>query len=306
MLRYIAKRLLGMIPVLLIISSLTFFMIHKAPGGPFSKDKQVSPEVLKNIEKHYWLDRPIPVQYLHYMGNVLKGDLGPSFKYPSRTVNELIADSFPVSLELGCYALLFAMFVGVILGSLASLRPNTIFDYAPMSLSMIGICAPTFVIGPILVLVFGNYFKWFNTGGWDSARDKVLPVITLGLYYCAYIARLSRGGMLEIMNQDFIRTARAKGASTFRVIVLHAMRGGVLPVVSFLGPAAAGIITGSFVVEKIFRIPGLGRFFVESAFGRDYTMMMGTVLFYAFFVILFNLVVDVVQTWLNPKITIDS
>jgi oligopeptide transport system permease protein len=217
-------------------------------------------------------------------------------------VNELIGAAFPVSLELGCYALAIALAVGLTAGVIASFRPNAATDYVPMSLAMVGICVPTFVMGPLLLLVFGIGLSWFNVSGWDNARDKVLPALTLGLYYAAYVARLTRGGFLEILSQDFIRTARAKGAGPVRILLRHALRGGILPVVSFLGPATAGLISGSFVVEMIFQIPGLGRFFIQSAFNRDYTLVLGTVLFYAMLIVLLNLAVDVLQAWLNPKV----
>jgi oligopeptide transport system permease protein len=207
-----------------------------------------------------------------------------------------------VSLELGCYALAFALTFGLIAGIIASLRKNTLSDYIPMSLATMGICLPTFVTGPLLILVFGIALGWYNTSGWDFPSDRVLPAITLGLYYTAYVSRLARAGMLEILNQDFIRTARAKGASEWRVVWRHSMRGGLLSVVSFVGPAISGLVTGSLVVETIFQIPGLGRFFVMAGFNRDYTMVMGTVLFYAALIILMNLLVDIVQVWLNPKL----
>ena len=302
MFRFITKRLLETIPVLLVIATLTFFMVRLAPGGPFTAEKTIPPEIQKKIEAFYGLNKPLFQQYLDYMGNLLKGDLGPSFKYATWSVNELIWSAFPVSLELGCYGLAIALLVGLCAGIIASLRPNTLTDHVPMSLAMLGICVPTFVLGPLLILVFGLALGWFNASGWDSARDRVLPAITLGAYYAAYIARLGRGGMLEILNQDFIRTARAKGAASTRIIFKHALRGGLLPVVSFLGPATAGIITGSFVVETIFQVPGLGRFFVTAAFNRDYTMVLGTVLFYAVLIIGLNLVVDIVQVWLNPRL----
>ncbi len=302
MFRFILRRLLETIPVLFIIATATFFMMRAAPGGPFDAEKKMSKEVRENIEKHYGLDKSLPQQYVSYLKNLLRGDLGPSFKYPNRSVNELIADSFPISLELGLWSLLTALVFGLLAGIIASLKQNSALDYFPMSLAMLGICVPTFVMGPILILVFTLNHDWFNASGWFFPRDRILPSLTLGAYYAAYVARLSRGGMLEILNQDFIRTARAKGASLPRIVFKHSLRGGLLPVVSFLGPAIAGLLTGSFVVESIFQIPGLGRFFVTSAFNRDYTMVMGTVLFYATLIIFLNLVVDVVQVWLNPKL----
>lgn len=302
---FIARRLLQTIPVLFIVATMTFFMVRLAPGGPFTAEKNVPAEIRRNLEAHYGLNQPLWRQYLDYLGNLLHGDLGPSFKYSNRTVNELIADAFPVSMELGCYALAVALALGLTAGIIASRRPNSLTDYAPMSLAMIGICVPTFVMGPLLILAFGLGLGWFNASGWDFPGDRVLPALTLGGYYAAYVARLTRGGMLEIMHQDFIRTARAKGATDGRILVRHALKGGLLPVVSFLGPAVAGLVTGSFVVETIFQIPGLGRYFVQAAFNRDYTMVLGTVLFYATLIILLNLVVDILQIWLNPRLRYD-
>ncbi|HTB81736.1 MAG TPA: ABC transporter permease subunit [Opitutaceae bacterium] len=302
MLRFIARRILETIPVLFIIVTATFFMIRFVPGGPFTAEKVVTPEILRNLEAHYGLNKPLWHQYLDYLGSLLHGDFGPSFKYPNRTVNEIIADKLPTSLELGLLSLGVALGLGLTAGVLAAVKRNTWLDYAASGLAMTGICVPTFVMGPVLVLLFAIKFGWFNASGWYSPIDCVLPSLTLGFVYAAYIARLTRGGMLEVLNQDYIRTARAKGASEIRVIFRHALRGGLLPVVSFLGPAIAGILTGSFVIETIFQIPGLGREFVNSAFNRDYTLVLGTVLLYAVFVIALNLVVDVVQVWLNPKL----
>lgn len=305
MFRFIARRLLETIPVLLIIITATFFMIRFVPGGPFTSEKAVSPEIKANLEAHYGLDKPLYQQYFDYLGSLMKGDFGPSFKYPNRTVNEIIADKLPVSLELGLTSLAVALVLGITLGVLAAIKRNTWMDYLSSSIAMTGICIPTFVLGPLLVLVFAIHLGWFNASGWYTSYDRVLPAATLGLVYSAYVARLTRGGMLEILNQDYIRTARAKGASEFRVIFRHALRGGLLPVVSFLGPAIAGILTGSFVIETIFQIPGLGREFVNSAFNRDYTLVLGTVILYASLIIILNLVVDVVQVWLNPKLKFD-
>ncbi len=303
MLRFIARRLLETIPVLFIILTATFFMIRFVPGGPFTAEKAVTPEVMRNLERAYDLDKPLWQQYARYLRNVvLHGDLGPSFKYPNRTVNEIIADKLPVSLELGAEALLIALVVGLTLGVLAAVKSNTWIDYVCSSTAMIGICLPTFVLGPLLVLLFAIRLGWANASGWYGPVDRVLPCLTLGCVYAAYIARLTRGGMLEVLHQDYIRTARAKGAGQLRVIFKHALRGGLLPVVSFLGPAIAGILTGSFVIETIFQIPGLGREFVNSAFNRDYTLVLGTVILYAALIIALNLVVDVVQVWLNPKL----
>lgn len=302
MLKFILRRLLETIPVLFMVATMTFFMLRLAPGGPFDGEKKVEASIEANLKAHYGLDKPLLVQYGSYLKNLLKGDLGPSFKYANRTVNELIGEALPVSLELGFYALCIALVIGITIGVIASLKPNSWSDYVPSSLAMVGICLPTFVLGPLLILTFALKFEMFSATGWEFARDRVLPSITLGGYYAAYVARMTRGGMLEVLTQDYIRTARAKGASGARVLFKHAMRGGLMPVISFLGPAAAGLISGSFVIETIFNIPGLGRHFVTSAFNRDYTMVMGTVLFYATLIILLNMVVDILQVWLNPKL----
>jgi oligopeptide transport system permease protein len=301
MLRFILRRTLQMLPVLVVIATLTFFMIRLTPGGPFDKEKATTPEIRKAIEAAYGLDKPLWVQYGIYMKQLVTGEL-VSYKYANRTVNELIWDAFPVSAELGLISLAIAIVIGVTAGFIAALRKNTIFEYSAMSLAMLGICLPTFVLGPILMLIFALHLKWFNAIGWDFPRDRLLPALTLGLYFAAYIARLTRGGMLEILNQDFIRTAKAKGAAMRRIVFLHALRGGISPVVSFLGPATAGIITGSFVIETIFQIPGLGQFFITSVTNRDYTLVCGTVVFYAALIVVFNLIVDIVQVWLNPRL----
>ena len=303
MIRFILRRLLQSIPVILIVATVTFFMVRLAPGNPFDTERATTPEIRKRLEAHYGRDKSLPAQYAAFMKNlILHGDFGPSTKYPNRKVTDIIMESFPVSLQLGCYALMIALLLGLPAGVIAALRSNTVSDYVPMALAMIGICLPTFVIGPLLILIFGLMLGWFNASGWFFPSDRVLPALTLGCFYAAYVAKLARGGMLEIMNQDFIRTARAKGASPTRVIFKHALRGGLLPVISFLGPAAAGIVTGSFVVERIFQIPGLGQYFVTAAFNRDDGMILGTVIFYATLIITLNLVVDVLQVWLNPKL----
>ncbi len=305
MVRFILRRILQTIPVLWAVATLTFFMLRLAPGGPFSDERAVSPEVQKALEVHYGLDKPLLVQYGEYLLNLVKGDLGPSFKYPGRTVNEIIQIKFPKSMELGIYSMSIALVFGLTLGVVASLKPNSLLDYVPSSLSMVGICLPTFVLGPLLVLVFALKLKWFPYPGWDGPAYKVLPSATLGFFYAAYIARLTRGGMREVLTQDYIRTARAKGAAARIVILRHALRGGILPVVSFMGPAFAGLVAGSFVIETIFNIPGLGKDFVTSAFNRDYTMVLGLVVFFATLIVVFNTIVDVVQVWLNPKLKLE-
>jgi oligopeptide transport system permease protein len=280
-------------------------MVRFVPGGPFTAEKAVTPEILRNLEAHYGLDKPLWRQYLDYLSSLARGDLGPSFKYPNRTVNEIIFDKVPVSAELGSISLAVALVLGIGLGTLAAIRRNTWVDYVASSFGMIGISIPTFVVGPLLVLALAIHLGWFNASGWYGPADRVLPALVLGIAYAAPISRLTRGGLLEVLNQDFIRTARAKGASEFRVVTRHALRGGLLPVVSFLGPAVAGILTGSFVIETIFQIPGIGREFVNSAFNRDYTLVLGTVILYAVLIMALNLAVDIAQAWMNPKVRLE-
>lgn len=302
---YIVRRLIGMAPVLFIIATVVFFLVRLAPGGPFDAERRISEEVMRHLRMHYNLDAPLHEQYLSYMGNLLQGDLGPSFRKPTHTVAEWIALRFPVSLELGVYALIIALLFGLAAGVVASLRPNSWLDHVPMAFAMTGICIPNFMLGPLLVLVFALWLGWLPVAGWDSAASKILPSVTLGAAYAAYIARLSRGGMLEVLRQDFMRTARAKGMREGAVVLKHGLWGGMQPVVSFLGPAAAGLLTGSFVVEMIFQVPGLGREFVQAAFNRDYTMILGTVLFYSLLILVFNLLVDIALAWLDPRVTYD-
>ncbi|MFW5883727.1 MAG: ABC transporter permease, partial [Verrucomicrobiota bacterium] len=249
----------------------------------------------------FGMDQPLFAQYLTYLGGLLRGDFGQSYVYLGQSVNEIIGQTAPVSFELGLWALLVALGLGVPVGIVAAVRKNTPADYLPMSAAMVGICLPTFVIGPILALVFGVQLGWFSVSGWFGPGDRVLPALTLGLAYAAWFARLTRTGMLDVLSQDYIRTARAKGLPERRVILKHAIKGGLLPVIAYMGPALAGIISGSFVVETIFQIPGLGRQFVQSALNRDYTLILGTVIFFAALIILLNLLVDIVLTLLNPR-----
>ena len=302
MLLIFLKRVLAAIPVLIIVASLTFFLVRLAPGGPFDSDRAVSDEVLINLQEAYNLNAPLSEQYFDYMSGVVVGDFGPSFRYPGRGVSEMIFTGLPVTLELALYSILIAVLVGIFSGVLAALKRNTLLDFIPMAIAMIGICVPTFLMGPLLVLIFGINLEVLPVSGWGNLPgDKLLPSITLGFAYAAYIARLSRGGMLEILGQDFIRTARAKGLSERVVVAKHAMQGGLIPVVSFLGPAVAGLLAGSFVVETIFQIPGLGRFYVEAAFNRDYTMILGTTIFFSSMIVFFNLLSDMAVMFLNPR-----
>ena len=302
MLNILFKRILIALPVLIIVATITFFLIRFAPGGPFDADKSLPPQVLENLNEIYNLNAPLWQQYLDYMTGIFVGDFGPSYRYPGRTVTEMIATGLPTTFELAFYALLMAIVLGILAGVIASFNRNTFLDYFPMSIAMLGICVPTFLLGPVLSLIFGVELRLLPVSGWGlQPGDKLLPSITLGFAYAAYIARLSRGGMLEIFGQDFIRTARAKGLSEFQVIFKHAMQGGLIPVVSFLGPAIAGLLGGSFVVETIFNIPGIGRFYVEAAQNRDYTMIMGTTILFSAMIIFFNLLSDLAVLILNPK-----
>ena len=299
----ILRRIGIAIPVLLTVITLTFLMVHSAPGGPFDEERAVSPEVLIKLNEKYNLDQPLSVQYFDYLSGILVGDFGPSFRYPGRSVTELISIGLPVTFELALYSILFALAVGLLAGILGALKPNTPLDYIPMSTAMIGICIPSIILVPSLILIFGIWLEWVPVSGWGyMPGDKLLPTLTLGTAYAAYCARLTRGGMLEILNQDFIRTARAKGLSETRVVIVHALRGGLTPVIAFLGPAMAGLLAGSFVVETIFGIPGLGRFYVEAAFNRDYTMILGSSIFFSFLIIFFNLISDLVAAALNPRL----
>ncbi len=303
MFRYILRRIFGMIPVLWIIATATFFLIRVAPGGPFDAEKQVPEEILKNLEAKYHFDEPLYAQYFRYLGNLVQGDLGPSFRYANRTVNEIIGETFPVSATVGFAGLVYALLLGVLSGALAASKPNSARDYIPMTLSMIGICMPSFVIGPLLTLVFAIHLGWFNVSGWNEAKDIVLPAITLGTIYAAYFSRLTRGGLLEVVRQDYIRTAHAKGLRGWVIMLRHTLKGGLLPTVSFLGPAVTFMLTGSMVVELIFNIPGLGRFFVQSALNRDYTLVMGTVIFLALLIVVMNLLVDIAYAVLDPRVS---
>lgn len=303
MIQLILKRLLTYIPVLLVVVIITFLMIYAAPGGPFDAERVASPEIIEKLNEAYDLDKPIHVQIYKYLYNAIQGDFGPSFKYPGRTVSELIMSGLPTTIELALYSILFAIFLGVISGLLASLNPGKILDIVPMSISLLGICIPSIILGPVLVLIFGIWYEALPVYGWgDNPGDKILPTITLGTAYAAIFARLTRGGMLEVLGQDFIRTARAKGLSEIRIVVVHALRGGILPVISFLGPAIAGLLAGSFVVETIFQINGVGRFYVQAAFNRDYMMILGTSILFTFMTLTFVLISDIMASFLNPTL----
>ena len=301
MFRFIARRLLETIPVLLIIVSATFFMIRFVPGGPFTAEKAVTPEILRNLEAHYGLNQPLHRQYFDYLGKLAHGDLGPSFKYPNRTVNEIIADKLPVSLELGLLSLGIALALGLTAGIIASIWKNTWLDYSASSLAMIGICVPTFVLGPLLVLFFAIHLGRFNASGWYDWQDRVLPALTLGCVYAAYIARLTRGGMLEVLNQDYIRTARAKGLGVLPVL-MHALRNAAIPIATTVGVGIALLIGGVVVTETVFAIPGVGRLVIDAVQRHDYPVIQSVLLISAGVYVLINLLIDLSYRLFDPRI----
>jgi oligopeptide transport system permease protein len=304
LLSYTIRRLLGAIPTLLILVAFAFFLIRAAPGGPFDTERSLLPEIEANLRATYHLDEPLYQQFGRYLWGLLHFDFGPSFQYRDYTVTELIVAGFPVSLTLGACAIVVAVLFGVTAGSVAALRQNSAVDHGVMAVSMTGISIPNFVMAPLLVLVFAIYLRWLPAGGFGSGsvRNLVLPVTALALPQVAYLARLTRGSMIEVLRSNFVRTARAQGLTTWAVVVKHALKPALLPVVSYLGPATAAVITGSVVVEQIFTIPGLGRYFIAGALNRDYTLVMGVVVFYGVLVIVFNLLVDIAYGWLDPKV----
>jgi oligopeptide transport system permease protein len=302
LLRYSLRRLLGAIPTLFLLIALSFFMIRAAPGGPFSRERQLLPEIEANLNAAYHLDEPLYMQFGRYLGGLLRFDFGPSFQYRDYTVTELIKTGFPVSLKLGGAAMLIALVVGVAAGCIAALRQNRAADYAVMSVAMTGISIPSFVMAPLLILLFAVYLRWLPAGGLGGFRTMVLPVTALALPQIAYLARLTRASMVEVLRSNFIRTAKAQGLPTWQIVVRHALKPALLPVVSYLGPAAAAVITGSVVIEQIFGVPGIGRFFVTGALNRDYTLVMGVVVFYGVLIIAFNFFVDLAYAWLDPRV----
>ncbi|MGH6932315.1 MAG: oligopeptide ABC transporter permease OppB [Dongiaceae bacterium] len=306
MLRYAIKRLFGAIPTLFVIIAIAFFMMRLAPGGPFDRERQVTAEIEANLMKVYHLDEPLWMQFGRYMGGVLRGDFGPSFRYKDFSVSELIWSGFPTSMRLGGIAVLLAAIIGLSLGTLAALRQNSAADYSSMAVAMFGITVPNFVVAPLLTLVFGLWLRWTPVGGWgDSWTQGILPVAALCLPQIAAVARLTRASMIEVLRSNYVRTARAKGLSERITILRHALRAALLPVVSYLGPAAAAVITGSIVIEQIFSIPGIGRYFVQAALNRDYTLVMGVTILYGTILILFNLLVDLLYGVLDPKVRYD-
>lgn len=304
--RFLFNRLWQSLATLFAIVTATFWILQASPGSPFQNERAVSPHIREQMLAAYGLDRPPHEQYAMYLSNLLHGDLGLTTKYEGWTVMEIIRNSFPISLQLGLLGMAVALIIGVPVGIVAAARRNSPMDWVPMSLSMIGICLPTFVMGPLLALVFGLKLNLFNVAGWYGWSDRILPALTLGLYYAAYIARMTRAGMLEVLSRDFIRTARAKGVSESGVLLRHALKTGLTPVVAYLGPAMAGMVTGSFVIENVFQIPGLGQHFVSAARNSDYTLILGVTVFYATFLVAANVVVDLVQAWMNPRVRLES
>jgi len=306
-LAYAVRRIAGVVPTLFVIITLSFFVIRLAPGGPFDEEQAVPPEIKANLEAAYGLDQPLIVQYGRYLGGLARGDFGPSFRFKDFTVGQLMAQGLPVSLTLGLAAILLALAVGVPLGALAALRQNTSADYGIMSIAVLGIAVPSFVIGPLFALVFGLHLKWLPVAGWEPAQARylVLPVVTLALPVIAYVARLTRGSLLEVLRMSYVRTARAKGLSWAQVVRRHALRPALLPVVSYLGPAVAFVVTGSLVVETVFGLPGSGRFLVQGAINRDYTLVMGMIVVYGSLTLLCNLIADLLYGWLDPRVRYD-
>ena len=304
MLKYVLRRLLITFPMVLIVISLTWGLVRLAPGNFYTSEKQLSPAIKKNLDAKYGRDKALPVQYLKMLFNVLTGDFGVSLKYQGQSVNSILWRTLPVSMSLGLVAYLLALIVGLAIGSIAALRQNSRWDYISMSLAMFGISVPNFVLGPLLVLIFSLGLGWFPPARWDGvfSLNMVLPTLTLAGIYTAYISRLTRSGMLEVLRSDYIRTARAKGLSERDVILRHALRGGIMPVISFSGPALAFMLTGSVVVEKIFALPGLGQYFINANLNRDEPLIIGIVAFLSIMILFFNLLVDVLYAYLDPRI----
>jgi oligopeptide transport system permease protein len=304
MFKFILKRILEAIPTLLVLITISFFLMRFAPGNPFSSERPLPPEVMENINAKYGLDKPVLEQYFIYLTNVLQGDLGPSFKYKDFTVNELVSSALPVSAKIGTVAFLFTLVMGVGVGTIAALRQNTWIDYTIMSTAMIGVVMPSFVLAPVLIYFFSIYLGWFPAGGWldGSFQYMFLPVIGMSLLYVATFARITRGSMIETLNSNFIRTARSKGLSYSYIVLRHALKPAMLPVISYMGPAFVGIITGSVVIETVFGLPGIGKLFVNGAFNRDYSLVMGVTILIGVLFIVFNTVVDVLLAIVDPKI----
>lgn len=302
MLRYILKRFVMMIITILIIATLTFFLMLKIPGSPFDSDRTTNPTIQANLESYYNLDQPIYVQYFTYLKRIVTFDFGPSIKKPTETVNELLERGFPISFELGIVTIVVALISGITLGTIAALRHNGIIDYVAMTIAVIGISVPNFILATLFIQVFAVNLGWFPAATWQSVRHMVLPTLALATGPMAIIARLTRASMLEVLTQDYMKMARAKGLKPWRIVVRHALRNALMPVVTILGTMLAGILTGTFVIEKIFGIPGMGKYFVESINNRDYPLIMGTTVFYSAFLVFMLFLVDIVYGFLDPRI----
>ena len=306
MTRYVFRRLGGAIIILWVIITVTFALMHAIPGGPFTTEKKFPPQVKASIEAKYHLDDPVWKQYGDYLGGVITGDLGPSYKYEGRSVNDIISDAFPISAQLGLLSLMVAVVGGIAAGAISAMRPNGIVDYAVTILSTIGISVPTFIIGAVLVYVVGFELGWFPVALWRGPSYMVLPVLTLAAQPMAFIARLTRSGLLDVYQQEYIRTARAKGLSSWTILTRHALGNAILPVITYLGPLAASLLTGSFIVETIFAIPGLGQYFVTSIYNRDYTVILGITIFYSALVVFLNILVDMIYPLIDPRVTTEE
>jgi len=307
MLVFIAKRLLALVPVLIVISAITFLLMHSIPGSPFDQEeKPLPPEIRRNLEAFYNLNEPLYKQYLRYMGNALRGDLGPSYMQKNRSVNDIIVTHFPTSLKLGLFALVVAIIIGLPMGIVSALRQNTGWDYVAMFFAIAGVSVPAMTLGPLLIWGFALKLGVLPVARWGTWQHAVLPAFTLGIGHAAIIARLTRASMLQVIKEDYIRTARAKGLREQRIMIKHALRNALIPVITIIGPLFAALITGSMVVEQIFAIPGLGRFFVDSVGSRDYPVIMGTTLLFALLLVLSNLAVDISYSWIDPRIRLDE
>lgn len=306
MTRYVFRRLGGAIIILWVIITVTFALMHAIPGGPFTTEKKLPPQVKASIEAKYHLDDPVWKQYGDYLGGVITGDLGPSYKYEGRSVNDIISDAFPISAQLGLLSLMVAVVGGIAAGAISAMRPNGIVDYAVTILSTIGISVPTFIIGAVLVYVVGFELGWFPVALWRGPSYMALPVLTLAAQPMAFIARLTRSGLLDVYQQEYIRTARAKGLSSWTILTRHALGNAILPVITYLGPLAASLLTGSFIVETIFAIPGLGQYFVTSIYNRDYTVILGITIFYSALVVFLNILVDMIYPLIDPRVTTEE
>ncbi|MFO1039065.1 MAG: oligopeptide ABC transporter permease OppB [Geminicoccaceae bacterium] len=302
--QHVLRRLAIGLPTLLLIVTMSFFMMRLAPGGPFDQERPLPPEIRKNVEQAYHLDESLVQQYVRYLGGVVRGDFGPSYRTKDFTVTELLAEGAPASFKVGSLAVLLATALGLTAGIIAALKHNSWMDYGVMALAMVGIAIPNFVMAPLLALIFGVYLGWLPAGGWGHGALPflVLPVVSLALPQVARVARLTRGSMIEQLNSNYVRTARAKGLRERIVVIRHALKGALLPVVSYLGPMTAALVTGSVVIETIFSIPGIGRYFVQAALNRDYTLVMGVVIVYAALIIVLNMLVDLVYGYLDPKV----